>query len=199
MALLADDCLRLAAHLALNRFDLLGHSMGGFIALECARREPHRVARLILCNSSAVQSARNQQLFSDWADELDAGQAEERWFRNFFYWIFTPAFFDDADALGQLVELVINYPHRQTAPGFRGQVEAMRGFDASGWLQALPMKTLVLASANDQLYPPCDDGAGLAALPNARVALIPHQAHTLPLESPEQFCTAVLEFLAEPN
>jgi pimeloyl-ACP methyl ester carboxylesterase len=199
ISLLADDCLRLAEHLRLQRFDLLGHSMGGFIALECARRAPDRVARLLLCNSSAVQSARNQRLFSDWADELDAGQADERWFRNFFYWIFTPGFFDDADAVDQLVELAIDYPHRQTAAGFRGQVEAMRGFDARAWLPSLSLRTLILVSAEDQVYPPGEDAAGLTALPNAQVASIANQAHTLPLESPAQFSAAVLEFLAQPD
>jgi pimeloyl-ACP methyl ester carboxylesterase len=196
---LADDCLRLAEHLALERFDLLGHSMGGFIALECARRAPDRVARLLLCNSSAAQSARNQLLFSDWADEFDAGQAEERWFRTFFYWILTPAFFDDAPAVEQLLELAIGYPHRQTAAGFRGQVVAMRGFDARPWLETLTMPTLVLASAEDQLYPPGADGSGLAALPNAQLVSVANGAHSLPLESPAQFSAAVLEFLAQPD
>lgn len=197
MALLADDCLGLAEHLGLHQFDLLGHSMGGFIALECARRAPQRVAHLVVCNSGASQSARNQQLFSDWADELDAGQAEERWYRNFFYWLFTPAFFEDTDAVRQLLELAIGYPHRPTAAGFRAQVEAMRGFSAGEWLRGLHMRTLIVASADDQLYPPGDNGAGLAALPNAQVALIQGQAHSLPLESPARFCAAVLEFLAQ--
>lgn len=199
MSVLADDCLRLAEHLALERFDLLGHSMGGFIALECARRAPDRVARLLLCNSSAMQNARNQLLFSDWADELDAGQADERWFRNFFYWILTPAFFDDAPAVKQLLDLAIGYPYRQTAAGFRGQVEVMRGFDARPWLQTLSMRTLILTSAEDQLYPPGADGAGLAALPNAQLVSIADQAHSLPLESPARFSAAVLEFLARPD
>ena len=199
MELLAGDCLHLADHLDLGHFDLLGHSMGGFIALECARRAPERVSRLTVCNSAVTQSARNQQLFSDWADELEAGQADERWFRNFFYWIFTPGFFDDPGAVEQLVDVAVHYPFRQTVAGFRAQVEAIRGFDARNWVETLLMPTLVVASAQDQLYPPGEDAAGLAALPNAKLAVIPGQAHTLPLESPAQFSATVLAFLNQPD
>ncbi|WP_462320243.1 alpha/beta fold hydrolase [Halochromatium sp.] len=198
IGLMADDCLALADHLGLERFDLLGHSMGGFIALEIARRAPKRLIRLVLSNSGAKQSARNQHLFDDWADELDAGQSPERWLRNFFYWIFSERFFNERETVDDLLDLVLHYPYAQTPAGFRAQVETMRGFDATDWLRKIATPTLILASAEDLLYPPRDDAAGLRALPNAERALIPKQAHSLPVEAPSEFCRLLLDFLNRP-
>lgn len=195
IALMADDCLALADHLGLERFDLLGHSMGGFIALELARRAPQRLSRLMLCNSAAAQSARNQRLFEDWADDLDAGKSPERWFRNFFYWIFTERFFTDPAAVDGLLELVLGYPYPVTAAGLRAQVEAMGGFDARPWLSHIEAPTLILASAEDLLFPPRGDAAGLIGIPDAERVVLPAQAHSLPLEAPGAFSEAALGFL----
>jgi len=196
--LMADDCLALADHLGFERFDLLGHSMGGFIALEIARQAPQRLSHLVLSNTGATQSARNQRLFEDWADELDAGQDPERWFRNFYYWILTERFFDKAQTLNGLLELARNYPYAQKPAGFRGQVEAMRGFDARDWLPKLETQTLILASVEDLLYPPRDDAAGLLGLPHAELHLVPRRAHSLPLEAPTELTQPVLGFLDRP-
>jgi pimeloyl-ACP methyl ester carboxylesterase len=198
IALMADDCLALADHLGLERFDLLGHSMGGLIALEVARRAPQRLSRLVLSNSAAAQSARNQQLFEDWADDLDAGKSRARWFRNFFYWIFTERFFADPAAVEGLLELVLSYPYPATSAGFRSQVEAMRGFDARPWLSRIEAPTLILACTEDLLFPPRQDAAGLASIPAAELRLLRAQAHSLPLEAPAAFCEAVLRFLERP-
>jgi len=195
IGLMADDCLALADHLGLERFDLLGHSMGGFIALEIARRAPQRLSRLVLSNTGAGQSARNQRLFDDWADELDAGKSPERWLRNFFYWIFTERFFDEPETVSRVLDLALHYPYAQTPGGFRAQVETMRGFDASDWLPKIETQTLILTSSEDLLFPPRDDAAGLGGLPNAERTLIPKQAHSLPVEAPAEFCQTLLEFL----
>lgn len=49
----ANDIHQLAAHLGWNRFALLGHSYGGFIALEYAVRWPQTLNNLILVSTSA--------------------------------------------------------------------------------------------------------------------------------------------------
>lgn len=49
----ATDARRLAQHLGWNRFTLLGHSYGGFIALEYAIRWPQTLRSLILVSTSA--------------------------------------------------------------------------------------------------------------------------------------------------
>lgn len=198
LARMAADCLALADRLGLPRFDLLGHSMGGCIALECALARPERINRLVLANSAATNSARNDLLFADWAAELEAlaarGADLTRWFRTFFYWIFTPALFADPAMLADWLRLSVTYPWPQSAAGFRGQVAAMRGFDRRADLPRIDRRTLILAGGADLLFPP--DGAGLTALPQARQQIIPDQAHGLYIQAPAAFVGAVGAFLS---
>lgn len=84
---MAADCLALADHLGLTTVDLLGHSMGGMIALTAARDFPDRINRMVLCNSSARQSGRNRRLFDDWSQVYASDGATPAWYRNLFYWL----------------------------------------------------------------------------------------------------------------
>ncbi|MCF7977310.1 MAG: hypothetical protein K9L82_04735 [Chromatiaceae bacterium] len=54
---------------------------------------------------------------------------------------------------------------------------------------------LILASAEDLVFPRRDDAAGLCGLPNAEYRAAPALAHSLPLEAPAGFTGAVLSFL----
>jgi proline iminopeptidase len=55
MEQLADDTCGLADHLGLDRFHVLGHSYGGFVAQELATKYPDRVAGLLLVSTTAGQ------------------------------------------------------------------------------------------------------------------------------------------------
>ena len=49
----ADDLIKLADHLGVEQFTLVGHSMGGYIALAFAQRHPKRLNGLIMVTSNA--------------------------------------------------------------------------------------------------------------------------------------------------
>jgi pimeloyl-ACP methyl ester carboxylesterase len=55
--LMAEDIAALIDHLALERADILGYSLGGSIALQVALRHPNRVAKLILVSTPIKRSA----------------------------------------------------------------------------------------------------------------------------------------------
>jgi pimeloyl-ACP methyl ester carboxylesterase len=194
---MAEDALALAAHLELAHFDLLGHGLGGFVALECALRRPKRIARLILANTGVRLSARNARLFSDWST-AQAGAAEAvdaRWWRDLLYWRFTPGWFEDDDTVDRRVHQAVTDIQPATAAGFQGQVAAMHGFDRRAALGRVRSTTLVLAGERDMLFPPGGDGAGLAGIARARVVVIPGQGHAIHAEAPELFLEPVLDYL----
>lgn len=51
---MATDVLAVADHLGLDRFSLLGHSLGGGVSIETAAAAPERVSAVMLCEAIAV-------------------------------------------------------------------------------------------------------------------------------------------------
>ncbi len=62
---LVDDLAGVVAALGLKRFHLLGHSMGGFVAMRYALRAPETVASLILMDTSAEALPGISQYFGE--------------------------------------------------------------------------------------------------------------------------------------
>jgi len=74
---LALDTVCLLDALAIKKADILGHSMGGYIAQEIAIEYPERVNRLILASTCAATSRKNKSLFGP-AGFLPFSQPEGR-------------------------------------------------------------------------------------------------------------------------
>ena len=194
---MASDCMALADHLGITQIDMLGHSMGGMVALSVAHLYPDRLHRLVLCNSSVRQSARNRRLFNDWADVYAAQGPSASWYRSVFYWLLPDGFFEQPHMLDDLVQMVLAYPHAPSAEGYRQQGQAIAAFDASGWLGDIITPTLVLAGEADLLFPPGVNASGLAALPRAQVKVLPGQSHSMPMLAPGQLLEAIAPFLGK--
>ena len=69
--------------------------------------------------------------------------------------------------------------------------------DSFETLQAFDRRALVVVGAEDVLSPPSDAEAMAAALPNARLAVVPEAGHLTAVETPEAFNAEVAGFLAE--
>ncbi|ACD96098.1 alpha/beta fold hydrolase [Trichlorobacter lovleyi] len=195
ISLMADDCAALIRYLRLTRVSLLGHSMGGMVALECARRHPELVERLLLAATAARNPVRNNLLFQDWADLYDAGCDRAVWFRSLLYWIFTERFFEDQRLLQLTLEYLLNYPWPQSAAAFRQQIRAIAAFDARGWLGQLNVPTCVLAGELDRLMPLEQSNDLVRQLPDAVLTVLQGAPHSLQTEQPELFVRAVVDFL----
>lgn len=192
---IADDCIALGRHLGFSSHNLLGHSMGGFIALDIAIRYPESINKLILAGTSASNSKRNDSLFFDWASSMKSGMEKESWFRNIFYWLFSARFFENETAVNDALRYAIEYPYPQSANSFRSQVEAIADFDCAEHLSSITLKTLVLSGKEDLLFPP-EVSARLAnIIPEAVFSVIENAAHSIHMEQPHAFTDHVLEFL----
>ncbi len=193
--LMADDCIGLIKHLGLKSVNLLGHSMGGFVALDCAIRYPQYISNLILAASSAFISERNNELFHDWISYLENGMKTELWFRNMFYWIFTKRFFKNERELDVAVQLAIEYPFPQTKTAFRNQVNAIKEFNCLNDLAGIQLKTMVICGKEDLLITPEDSSETLGRIPGVRFSYVDHAAHAIHMEKPKEFANLIRLFL----
>jgi len=195
ISLMADDCAALIRHLGLTRVSLLGHSMGGMVALDCARRHPELVERLLLAATTAKNPVRNNLLFLDWADLYDAGYDRAAWFRGILYWIFTERFFQNSAMVDMVLMYLLSYPWPQSAAAFRQQVQALADFDATLWLGRITTPVLVLAGEQDLLLPVEQSNDLVRQLPDAVLTVLQDAPHSLQTEQPELFVRAVGDFL----
>ena len=195
--LMADDCAALIDHLGYGPVHVLGHSMGGFTALNLAARYPEKVRKLVIAASGEKSSSRNTLLFSDLADRYGKGDDPAGFFRMVFYWIFSPAFFEDEGTVKGAVEFALSYPFPQAPVSFRNQVNAIAAFDGRGLARSVKVPALVLAGTEDLLFPAAAGRELAEKFPRGKYLAIEGAAHSIHAEKPKEFAEAVLSFLKE--
>jgi len=192
---MANDCLKLIRHLNLSKVHLLGHSMGGMIAMSLAIQHPEIVNKLILEATSPKINRRNTELFNDWVTYLQTGMDKRLWFRNLFYWIFSPAFFEDKEMLSQALQMSIDYPFPQPDKSFENQIKAVNEFNATDELYKIESPTLIVNGENDLLFDNLHTEDAFAKLKNKDWVTIRGAAHSIHMEQPELFSQKVINFL----
>jgi proline iminopeptidase len=202
---LVDDVAALQDHLALDRFDLLGHSAGANIAVQYAVRYAQRVGKLALVTPSG-RSVGLQVDDQIRREMIDLRQGE-------------PWFAEAAAALERDAET--DEDQRAIAPLFYGRwdtaarthwaagesqtnEDAARGFAAAGAFDPAAARAaiatfgspvLVLAGGLDLLWPPGVVGELAALFPAAQLVVQPGAGHYPWLDSPEWFVSAITAFL----
>ncbi len=194
---IVHDSVALIKHLGLSYVNLVGHSMGGFVALDLAIRYPDCVNKLILAGTSVSNSKRNNALFSDWASCLESRMDLGMWFRTIFYWIFSRRFFENDAAVNDAVRFAIEYPYPQSAAAFRNQVKAMTSYDGTEDLSRVRAKTMVISGKEDLLFPTGESSDLARAIPRAYLSVISNAAHSIHMERPQAFTNCVLDFLLD--
>ena len=192
---IADDCIALIEYLGFATVNLLGHSMGGFVAMDLAIRYARYCNKLILAGTSASNSKRNNSLLFDWASCLESRMDPEQWFRNIFYWLFSARFFEDEPAVSDALRLAIEYPYPQSAIAFRNQVKAIANYNCTESLSKIISKTLVISGKEDILFPTEVASVLAQAIPNAVFSVLDKAAHSIHMEQPQIFTDCVLDFL----
>ena len=193
---MAEDIAALLDHLAIERAHVLGHSMGGIIAMKLAASAPKRIDRLVLAASCARTQARAVSVVDNILALREAGAPQEHWLRAFFHWLFKPEFFDNRNAVDAAIALSIAYPHAQSTENMRRQIDALRHYDASSLPAAIEAKTLLLAGELDLMFSPHNIESAFSAARNGRMTVLPGAAHSLHWDAPQAFCETVTGFLS---
>ena len=84
----------------------------------------------------------------------------------------------------------------QPVEGVAGALAGLRDrVDSRPTLPTITVPTLVLVGEHDALTPPADAAAMAAAIPGARLVVVPHAGHLSPLENPRAVNRAMRDFL----
>lgn len=162
----------------LERTDLIGHSMGGEVAIHLAAGRPERIRRLVLVSAAGIPRDVSAGAAARLATELTRLRAWGR--RSFVATIGVDALRAGPFTLYRTLRHLLADDVRPLLPQVR-------------------QPTLLLWGANDPITPVRDAHVMRAALPNARLHVVAGASHNVMADRPEEFVRVVVDFLDEPE
>ncbi len=199
---LAEDLAGFASALELERFHLVGHSLGGAAALHYTSGRPHRVTSLILVtpppaggftaqnHQSALAGLISPQAIAHWLPDL----ALHRTILDRALDYALPGL-DGGSKLQPLVEDALH----MSPAAVSGYAQALYGWDIRDKLARLRLPVLIVAGRLDPLINPDTLDAMADALPDARLMVWPDTGHAPQLEHPQRFKSLLTAFLEAPQ
>jgi len=173
---------------------LVGHSFGGYIALDLVHRHPELFDALVLTNTragsdSAEVRAKRLATASRLEDPTQGLDVDET-VRN----LVAPETWEaQGPVIGKLRRIVLSVPPATLISSLR----AIAGRpDMTGELGSFHLPTLVVWGEDDQLIPPEQTQSMVAKIPGASGIEVPQAGHLPFLETPQSFARPVGEFLA---
>ena len=172
---------------------VLGLSLGGAVAQQLAVDFPELVRSLILVNTLP------RFVTAHWRQRL---QGLRRFANLYFHGMDRVA----EDVAGRLFPLLEQAPLRHEAvtrlanndlQAYRATLWAVARFDVTFLLDLITCPVLVISGDRDTTLPLGPKRALAEGLPFGRLQIIPNSGHATPVDQPEPFNRAVLDFLAE--
>ncbi len=206
MTFYADQVKRLADELKLNKFILVGHSMGGQIGITFTLNYPNRLEKLVLASPAGIE-------------EFEQGEGD--WLRS----VMTKSFIKKTPEDGIRRNLAMNFyswnDKWEWMVEERVRMIKAKDFDEFAYtvvrcingmldeptfnkIKNISVPTLIIYGKNDGLIPNPYLNPGFTAdvfqwgakqIPNCKVYEIDNCGHMLHIEKPEEFSNAVLDYI----
>lgn len=188
---LSDDVLGLLDALKIERTHYCGLSMGGMIGQHLALKAPGRIDRLVLADTTSRMPAEAGPL---WAERIRIATGQgmeplvqptlERWFT-------APYRAAHPEVMETIGTLIRNTP----VAGYVGCAQAIARIDVTDRLNGIKAPTLVVVGRDDIGTPPAMSEAIAAAIPGARLEIIPEASHLSNIEQADAFNRLLMDFL----
>jgi pimeloyl-ACP methyl ester carboxylesterase len=189
---LADGVVRAATGAGVDRFTVLGYSLGAAVAVRAATRHPERVTGLVLTAGFARPDNRVQLAVDLWLALLD--QPDRGLVSRFLTLVGTGEPHLNAMAPAEVAASVEALAGLLPA-GTPEQVDLVARVDVRADLPGLAVPTLVVATAFDGLAGPALSRDLAAAIPGAELVEIA-SGHLPGLEARDEWLGAIRGFLA---
>jgi len=192
MDALARDVLALLDFLSIKKALIVGHSMGGYVALATWRLARDRVLALGLVDSQAAADTEEvrqgrlelaQQVVAEGAEVVASAMLPR-------------LFASELPASDPLFERALRMIVETPRAGIVGSLRGMaRRNDESDLLATINVPTLILSGTKDQIIPPAKAQALAASVPNAQLSMIENAGHLPMWEAPEATTSALRSFI----
>jgi len=185
--------------LNLDKFDLVGHCVGGWIAAELAARHPEKIRKLVLIGASGlfVEGALIGDIFMNAQPEFGSSYATLR------EMLFSSA--NQANALemfpdgkGELEDEVRRYQMLRLSSRIGFKPPYFYNRPLRNRLHRITSPTLVIWGEKDGFVPRSHGETYATLIPNSgELKIIPGAGHSVQVEKPEETAKLVSDFLAK--
>lgn len=176
-------------------FVLIGHSMGGYIALEMAKVFPERIQGVVMLHSTPMADSIEKQAQRDKTAAFIQEHGSETFIRSFVTNLFAPEF---VVAHRHLME---NLAHRYVSISQAGLVAATLAMkvraDLCGFVQSTHIPMLFVLGEKDPLIPTDSIVEVLKGKAQHKYVILSAVAHQGCYEAPEETYAAIDQFINE--
>jgi pimeloyl-ACP methyl ester carboxylesterase len=186
----SDQVIRFLDELGIDRCLLVGHSMGGMVALKTAINHPKRISRVAAVGAPIVGDSlswllklTDRPLFAD-------AFARVPWFRRFMF----RRFLGEAD--DQHVHEILDDSVKSSSTTLRNAVGSMWRTDLRPELQRLSVPTLIVHGGRDVIVQP-NQADLFDNVSTAEVVVMPESRHFPFLDEADLFNDILIRFLKQ--
>ncbi len=187
LTMYAADLRAVLDALEVERVHLAGLSMGGVIAQKFLLESPERLKSTTLVSTSSEISEKATANWRRLADRVESRGFGRIDASRSFAEGFAKAHPEIVDAAG--AQTASNDP-----AGYAAGARAVSDYHLTADLAAVRTPTLIIQGLADQHTPPGGSVKLSRAIPRSRLLMIPEAGHSLPVEQPVLFTSALLAF-----
>ena len=193
---MAKDVLAIADALKIEKFHIVGDSMGGATAQLVARKHPDRVEKLVLANSYRSLSQVIKWSLEIMIDIFKENPKYDYLYKMMMPWYFSSRFLEREDDPKEILQALKKRKNPLKLEGFKKLVEAISDFNSQNIIKHIKADTLVIIAEEDIYCLFKDSRQMVKALPKHRVELL-GGGHSSKLEHPNRFIEVIREFCSE--
>ncbi|MDO5861445.1 MAG: alpha/beta hydrolase [Thermoplasmata archaeon] len=187
---LADDVVLLADFLGIERFHVLGWSMGTQIAQSLGIRHGGRLKSITLVSAYLWRPARSAYLLNGYTKMAADGEAPTACLAMMVNAMsFPPSVFEKLEARGETMQI----PRKLEDPKkMMMQLDAVNAYDTTELASGIQVPTLLVHGREDLMVPLPDGLAVAEKIPNCETLVLDDAGHNI---LPERYATEFREFI----
>lgn len=179
--------------MGIQQVPVIGHSMGGTVAISLALDHPSRVEKVAVIGSPMVGSSLNLLLKLSGMEWIAGLVWRQLTLLRLGLWLFSPVLAKDGKTVYRMLERDLS---QTTLEAFFRSIASLHSTDLRPRLPEVRVPTLGIYGRGDNIVHPGQAQIIAESIPHARVEMLDGSKHFAMLDEPERFTCILQDFLA---